>query len=357
MKRRLLRLSVGTLVLLLTAVLIMFALPIQSWRTGQDDWGALTVELHHPKLPQRVWIDTDAACGEGRSRDPDDCLALLTLLNRPDVEVVGVSTVFGNAPLQTTDRVTRELIDQIAAAGGPKVSVFRGCGSAISSCAKGEAAEAALRTALERGPLTVLALGPVTNIAAVLASTPQLRDRLSVVAVMGRRPGHRFHPTEGRSSAAILFGHGPVFTDLNFVLDPDAATALVAREVRLTLIPYEAARDVLLTERDLNRIASKDASGAWVATRSREWLDLWQQAIGLTGFYPFDLVAAMYLTSPRRFACARVNAWVGRDPRRTIFERSPALLVSQQTPHDSSDNSASATYCFDVDASIEDVLQ
>jgi purine nucleosidase len=356
MKRRLLSLSVGSLVLLPSLILLAFALPIQSWRTGQDGWSPLTVELDPPKLPRRVWIDTDAACGEGRSRDPDDCLALLALLNRPEVEVVGVSTVFGNAPLQTTDRVTHKLIDQIAAAGGPKVSVFRGCGSAISSCAKGEAAEAALRTALERGPLTVLALGPVTNIAAVLTSTPQLRDRLSVVAVMGRRPGHRFHPTEGRSGSAMLFGHGPVFTDLNFVLDPDAAAALVDGKIHLTLIPYEAARDVLLTGRDLDRIASKDASGAWVAARSREWLDFWRQAIGLAGFYPFDLVAAIYLVSPQRFGCARVNAWVGRDPRRTIFERSSALLVSQQKAYDSGDNSTSATYCFDVDASIDHVF-
>lgn len=59
---------------------------------------------------QRVWIDTDAACGVPGRVDPDDCFALAYLMTRPDIEIVGVSTVFGNAPLKETDRVTREIV-------------------------------------------------------------------------------------------------------------------------------------------------------------------------------------------------------------------------------------------------------
>lgn len=43
-----------------------------------------------------------------------------------------------------------------------------------------------------------------------------------IVAVMGHRHGHLFHPTEGRGTG---FGHGPIFRDLNLSVDPDAARA------------------------------------------------------------------------------------------------------------------------------------
>lgn len=41
---------------------------------------------------------------------------------------------------------------------------------------------------------------------------------------MGRRPGHRFHPSENRATGAMLFGHGPIFRDHNAVLDTQAVS-------------------------------------------------------------------------------------------------------------------------------------
>jgi purine nucleosidase len=336
-------------------MLTTFAIPLPAWRIGHDrDWRPMRLLASDqiPSLPRRVWIDTDAACGHGPWHDPDDCLALLALLRRADIQVVGVSTVFGNAPLETTDAVTRELLGQIAAAGGREVPVHRGCAQTSVACPADHAAGKALRAALAEGPLTIVALGPLTNIAAVLGVDVGQRPRnhdVHLIAVMGRRPGHRFHPTEGRSDSAMLFGHGPVFRDLNVVLDPIAAEAIVAAQVALTLIPYEAGRQVMVTEDNLNRMAARDPPGAWVAARCREWLERWRQAIGLNGFYPFDLVAAMYVLAPQRFDCARVRVWMGRDTKLTAFERAPALLVSQDPPSAHEIPVASdATYCTGV---------
>ena len=47
--------------------------------------------------PGRIWIDTDAACGATTRTDPDDCLAILWLAER-GVDIIGISTSFGNAP-------------------------------------------------------------------------------------------------------------------------------------------------------------------------------------------------------------------------------------------------------------------
>jgi purine nucleosidase len=347
--------SAGLALALVLLALLSFAMPVASWRTGH---GGLAPFVSEPQsaasaLPRRVWVDTDAACEPGWN-DPDDCLALLALL-QTDVEVVGVSTVFGNAAATRTHSIAMEAVRR-AGGGRAAVPVYRGCAEPFSACA-GNAAVAALRAAIDAGPLTIVALGPVTNVArAFSAAKPAQRAQVEIVAVMGRRPGHRFHPTENRSRDAWLFGHGPVFRNLNAELDPQAVAVLLALQPRLTLVPYEAARQVMLDADDLERIAARDAAGAWIAARCKVWLAQWRERVGLDGFYPFDLVAAMYLLGPRRFDCARVNAWVGRDPQRTVFERAPALLVSQEAPPADRLAASPVRYCTAVRARVSDVL-
>jgi inosine-uridine nucleoside N-ribohydrolase len=257
-------------------------------------------------LPKRVWVDADAACGLPGRVDPDDCFALVYLLSRPDLEIVGVSTVFGNAPLDDTDRVTREIV-------GGAVPVYRGAAGpgALSSTPAGEA----LAQALEDGPLTLLALGPLTNLRDVFALRPTLISKVEgLVAVMGKCEGHLFHPSEG-SAGAAFFGHGPIFTDFNFVQNLDAARAVMALSLSVTLIPYEAARQVTLTSDDVRALAQRGGIAGEVASRSGEWLSFWQETVGVDGFYPFDLVAAAYVDDPKSFGCRRTGIRIGSDRR------------------------------------------
>jgi purine nucleosidase len=92
--------------------LATFAIPLPTWRTGELPVPSLDLVKGGPavRVPERIWIDTDAACGHGRTTDPDDCLAILLLARAPGAEIVGFSTVFGNAPLAVTDRITRDLM-------------------------------------------------------------------------------------------------------------------------------------------------------------------------------------------------------------------------------------------------------
>ena len=72
---------------------------------------------------------------------------------------------------------------------------------------------------------------------------------------MGRRPGHRFHPSENRVTGGMLFGHGPIFRDLNAVLDPQTALIVLASGILVVLVPYTAARQVSITGNNLDRVA------------------------------------------------------------------------------------------------------
>lgn len=163
----------------------------------------------------------------------------------PDVELVGISTVHGNAPLEVTDRTARGLAATLARDGITEVPVYRGSAGPIGDRSRQTPvpAQEALERALEAGPLTLVALGPLTNVARVLGERADLQaDVARLVAVMGRRPGHLFHPAEGMGRGGIMFGQGPVFTDFNFAQDPAAATAVLGMNLPTTLIPYEAAR-------------------------------------------------------------------------------------------------------------------
>jgi purine nucleosidase len=134
-----------------------------------------------------------------------------------------------------------------------------------------------------------------------------------------------------------------------------AATGIVALGVPLTLVPYDAARRVEISAADLDRLAGAGGAAAWVAERSRGWLAYWQRDIGRQGFSPFDLVAAAYVVEPRRFGCAEVQSWVGKDPTVfALFRRPNALLVRQGDGLPEKPRvHGPARYCADVPDDIE----
>jgi inosine-uridine nucleoside N-ribohydrolase len=297
--------------LVLAAALILalgigtLAMPVRIWRTG---------EIPVPSLPlqpgdafavnsARLWIDTDIACGTGERVDPDDCLALLLLVRAAGGRIAGVSLVAGNGSAEVVESVARQFREVL----GPTTPLFF----------NPRAARGALQSALEQGALTIVALGPLTNVAAALEGRPDLQARLSgIVAVMGRRQGHLFHPSEGKGGGMLL-GHGPVFTDFNYEQDREAAARVMQMGLPLVMVPYEAARSVQFGAADLDRLAAGGAAGAWVARRSRAWLEFWQQDVGLPGFYPFDLVGAAFVLAPGQFRCAKASLWVA--PTRRFF--------------------------------------
>jgi purine nucleosidase len=320
--------TIGIVAGVVVAALVgTLAIPVNTWRTGDQELSPLVFEPSEDVLPRKLWIDTDAACGHGARTDPDDCLALVLLAGAPQLDIAGISTVAGNASPEVVERTTRELVGQLPRA------------PAVYS---GQPARQALMAALEQGPLAFVALGPLTNLAALLAERPDLQPRLArVVAVMGRRPGHIFHPAEGHAGAAFL-GHGPIFRDFNFEMDRRAAAQVVAQKLPLVLVPYDAARRVEIGAADLDRLDAAGGAPAWVAQRARGWLAYWREDIGRDGFSPFDLLAAAYVVEPRHFGCARVDIRVREDPTLFIpFWRPTALLVTQ-------DKAGSGLYCAHV---------
>jgi pyrimidine-specific ribonucleoside hydrolase len=164
-----------------------------------------------------------------------------------------------------------------------------------------------MAAALSRGTLTLVALGPATNVATLLARHPALADRIErIVLVAGRRPGRLLHP--GRH----WWFH---FRDFNVAQDVEAMRVVLASGVPLTLVPFEAAVGATVTGADLDRLRAGDDLARWLAGSSQRWLAFWRgPLIGRDGFHPFDALAVAYAAQPDRFDCPMVRARIGFSP-------------------------------------------
>ncbi len=149
-----------------------------------------------------VWMDVDPAVLRG-GNEPDDGLALLQAFHSSELTIRGVSVVFGNSALDVGYRNGSEIVARF---GPDDLRVYTGAASNAELGQENDATQA-LQAALREEPLTILALGPVTNVATVLKNHPELSARVEeIIVVAGRRPG--FHTVFLRSPRTRHLGAG-----------------------------------------------------------------------------------------------------------------------------------------------------
>lgn len=235
-----------------------------------------------PPLVTGVLIDTDPALGL-RFSDVDDAIAI-EFAARAGLPLAGLTTCFGNAPLEQTDRIARELGERL------DLPVFTGASR------PGQADSPAV-DALIAHTGTVVALAPLTNIAAALLRGARW-ERLIVLGGTDRRmPNLRpLHTTE-----------------LNLALDPDAA--IVALPRCDVLFPMEVCRQVRFGRAEVDRMP------AWLGDRCRHWLRLAPLLTGRRSFHPWDLLPIVWLALPSLFTLVPARAEARFLPTRRGYVR------------------------------------
>lgn len=296
--------------------------------------------------PIPVWIDVDTAAGVDK-RDVDDAVALVQAFGSPELAIRGVSVVFGNTTLANADPIAREVTSRFGPAG---LAVHRGAASAEERGQRTPASDA-LIAALEREPLTVLVLGPATNLATVLELRPDLAPRITeLIAVAGRRPGQRF--TTGTTNPK---GH----RDFNFEQDPDAFATILAADVPLTLAPWEISSTVWIRDAELARWARGSPASQWLAAAAPSWIGLWKDVFAVDGFNPFDTLAIAVLTSPHLVECLTSPIHIVEGPddvtavplQGVVVDRKPYLVI------DPGAGERTARYCHTAKpAFLEDLM-
>lgn len=232
---------------------------------------------------RRILLDTDLAMG-APGANVDDGFALALAIADPDLSVELVTTVAGNTDVDTATRLTVQLLGYLGSAHIPVVCGAAGPldprlglrtpgGSPAASAAlgptsgpSGQAAAALVERVMARpGALTIVAVGPLTNVARALLAEPQVADAVQEIVIMGG---------VFREQTNIATQPG----EFNFWADPDAASAVLSSGAHLRFVGLDVTRRVRLTRADAARLAAsggnfaKFASAcadAWISHRER----------------------------------------------------------------------------------------
>lgn len=284
---------------------------------------------------KQVWIDTDPSVAPG-GHEVDDGIALLQAFRSPELDIRGISIVHGNADLPTATRIGKDIVQRF----GPKnMKVFVGAAGAEDLGTENDATRA-LAQQLKHGHLTILALGPATNIGTVVRNHPDLALKIDeVIAVAARRPEQHF--TAGPHTRQPL-------RDFNFEKDPEAFEVLLKSHVRLTFAPWEISSQVWITADDVRDLAAKNPGIEYMRAALEDWLKVWQQRFGATGFNPFDTLAIGYLVDRSDLVCDAFAASIETAADDTLVPPDPArekpyLLVRPQNP-----NRRTVQYCYEA---------
>lgn len=286
--------------------------------------------------PIDVWLDVDTSTGIS---DVDDGLMLIQCFHSPELRIHGISVVYGNASLDQAVPIARNLTERF----GPVALQVHAGAAGADELGQDNAAVRALADALRERRLTILAVGPVTNVASLIQRHPELQSRIDhVVIVAGRRRGQRFVVSSEQQQP---------FRDFNFENDPQAMQVLLDSDVSLVFAPWEISSQVWIDRDDLERLRTSSPAGEWIADSSEYWIAFWEREITDQGFNPFDTLAAGWLTHRRLIESLPVHVWIEQDvdDRATPEEQGagatkPYLLVDRVAP--SGHASRKAIYCF-----------
>ena len=210
----------------------------------------------------KVIFDTDPS--------PDDAVAFLAALVSPELEVLAITTVAGNVPLELTAKNARKALEL---AGRTEIPVYAGATAPLLRplvtaehvhgrtgfdgydlpepkipLAPGFAPQAIVDLVMAEPPRTVTlcCLAPLTNIALALAREPLLADHLAGIVLMG-----------GAWSEA---GNITPSAEFNFYVDPEAAARVFASGADITMIPLDCTHQALINGDRLNMLRSAGTS-------------------------------------------------------------------------------------------------
>lgn len=325
----------------------------------------LSVLQWHKSTPQATAVRCGIGSALRNKNQPspppphsDDALAIIAAFRSPEIEVIGLTTTFGNCETVQATRNAFVLLDVLGASVPVAVGSHRalsgahhrvadfvhggdGLGDAGYPDAPGNpqpvAEDAATFIAAAArscpGAVTVLALGPLTNIARALAHGDDVAAGLAEIVVLG----------------GAFFRNGNVnpASEANARADPAAADAVFASRATVRVVGLDVTHSCRLSGADVAALAERGPVGEFAARISAFYLTYHQKAYSMDAMYLHDPTALAALVAPSLFTWmegtvvvatdgvlmgatvvdqgekvwaaqknAASNAWVGRRPAR-----------------------------------------
>lgn len=289
----------------------------------------------------KIIIDTDIAMGIP-NRDVDDGLALAMANAAPELSLEAITLTFGNAELHQVI-TAMENFNQLLNFPTHRIAIGADSPQALS---KDNDAVKLMAKLLKRTKYTLIALGPVTNIAALVTQHPELISQIErLIVVAGRRPGHRFQ------TGQFPLSH----PDLNFEKDPSAMAEILQTDIPIIFAPYELSSKVWIDDTFLEAMRDhKTALSKYLASKCSPWLTLWKEKFStsahpITGFNPFDCLAISSLIHCDLITSEPVQAKI----EYANYDQTAQFLqgtgeTNKPYLHVTASKNSNLTYCYDI---------
>lgn len=243
--------------------------------------------------PAKIIIDTDPGV--------DDAIAILMALACPGLEIVGLTSVGGNVSLSWATRNARSLLEyaersEIPVARGasrprrgrfPYARYFHGATGLTRRLPKPQTQPVQTRAVdflyqqLEQHPgqITLVALGPLTNLARLERKYPKALRQLASLVVMG--------------GAVNTPGNVTPHAEFNFYSDPVAAQEVLATGVQLILVDLGACRQVFIARGAAETLKGRQPLGRLVVQLLHNWFEHDETRERFEFYDPLTLAAAI----------------------------------------------------------------
>ncbi len=263
----------------------------------------------------------------------DDAIALLLALASPEVEVMGVTTVAGNA---TLDKTTRNALVTLELAGRTDVPVAAGSEQPLRRrLVTAEHVHGAtgldgppvaqpsleplgigavpflvdlLRRTEER--ITLVPVGPLTNIARLLTGHPDLVDRIERIVLMG---------------GSIGLGNVTPAAEFNIFVDPEAAAVVFGSSLEVTMIGLDVTHRARLGEAEADVLRGAGRCGAFVAKLLDFFLPNYRRRMGFDSAPIHDALAVAHVIWPdlvtTELLAVEIDTTDGPSAGRTLVDR------------------------------------
>jgi len=270
----------------------------------------------------KLILDTDIGT------DVDDAVALALAINSPEIELIGVTTVFADVTARA-----RHAMKMLQLAGRTDIPVAAGTslpllrerpthwgghegkgvlgpeGDALRPIEQHAVDFIASSVLAEPGQVTLAAVGPLTNIALAIIREPRIIESVKELIVMGGA-------TRTGGNALAL----PV-AEWNIFCDPEAARVVIGSGIHMTMVTLDVTTQVVLNREHLARIR---AAGTPLASCVADQLDtFWTDSLKSNGSHMHDPLAVSLLVDRTLVRTERMNVTVatgGEFPGQTIAQ-------------------------------------
>ena len=289
----------------------------------------------------------------------DDAFALLYALNHPNINVLGITTVFGNVPVETSTK-NALILSEMAHKG---TIVYQGANKPLEreitnypsfihgydglgdtnhpqpkfNANKLDAAQFIKNGINENsGNINLVAVGPLTNIANSIKLDPSIANKVNSLLIMG--------------GSWLAGGNITPVAEANIYNDPEAAEIVFKSGLPIIMVGLDVTHKVFLSQKDIDKLSSLNNSGKFLKKISNIYMKFYKDTRNMDGCFFHDATAVIAMTNPELFKYKVARVYVSQEN----LTRGQTVVYLKDLKHETeiNDNRGFVQVLYDVESKM-----